>query len=63
MDGWIAKNWKNAAKKPVKIKEMWEELDVQISKHSIRWKWVKGHDGNEHNEMADFIARRYIEQR
>ena len=60
---WKKNGWKTVAKKPVKNKEMWEELDVQISKHSIRWEWVKGHDGNEHNEMADFLARKYIEQR
>ena len=60
---WKKNGWKTVAKKPVKNKEMWEELDVQISKHSIRWEWVKGHDGNEHNEMADFLAKKYIEQR
>ena len=60
---WKKNGWKTVAKKPVKNKEMWEELDVQISKHTIRWEWVKGHDGNEHNEMADFLARKYIEQR
>ena len=60
---WKKNGWKTYAKKPVKNKEMWEELDIQILKHSIQWKWVKGHAGNEHNEMADFLARRYIEDR
>ena len=59
---WKKNGWKTAAKKPVKNKEMWEELDTQIAKHYIQWKWVKGHDGNEHNEMADFLARKYIEE-
>lgn len=60
---WKKNGWKTSAKKPVKNKEMWEELDIQILKHSIKWQWVKGHAGNKHNEMADFLARRYIEDR
>lgn len=60
---WKKNGWKTSAKKPVKNKEMWEELDIQILKHSIQWQWVKGHAGNKHNEMADFLARRYIEDR
>ena len=65
IQSWI-KNWKNngwrtAAKKPVKNKELWKELDELITKHNIIWEWVKGHAGNKHNEKADFLARRYIE--
>ena len=59
---WKKNGWKTAAKKPVKNKEMWESLDGQISNHSVEWQWIKGHSGNEHNEMADFLARRYIEE-
>ena len=60
---WKKNGWKTASKKSVKNKEMWEALDVQISKHSIQWQWVKGHAGNKYNEMADFLARRYIEEK
>ena len=59
---WKKNGWKTVAKKPVKNKEMWEELDVQISKHSIQWKWVKGHAGNENNEIADNLAKRFIDE-
>ena len=58
---WKKNGWKTAAKKPVKNKELWIELDEMISKHKITWKWVKGHAGNKHNEKADYLARRYIE--
>ena len=54
--------WKTAAKKPVKNKELWIELDQLISRHTISWEWVKGHDGNVYNEKADYLARRYIEE-
>ena len=60
---WKKNGWKTAVKKPVKNKELWMELDTQITKHTINWQWVKGHAGNVHNETADFLARKYIEER
>ena len=48
--------------KPVKNKELWIELDDLIARHNITWEWVKGHAGNTHNEKADYLARRYIEE-
>ena len=60
---WKKNGWKTAAKKPVKNKELWLELDHEIEKHKITWEWVKGHAGNTHNEKADFLARKYIENR
>ena len=66
IESWIAnwkKNgWRTTSKKPVKNKELWIELDSQISKHNITWKWVKGHAGDRYNEKADFLARRFIEE-
>ena len=59
---WKKNGWKTASKKRVKNKELWLELDLEIAKHNIVWKWVKGHAGNEHNEKADFLARRFIEE-
>ena len=59
---WKKNGWKTAAKKPVKNKELWIELDQLISRHTISWEWVKGHAGNTHNEKADYLARRYIEE-
>ena len=63
IDNWRKNDWKTSAKKPVKNKELWIELDAQITKHTINWQWVKGHAGNVHNETADFLARKYIEER
>ncbi len=59
---WKKNGWKTTAKKPVKNKELWISLDELMKKHNINWKWVKGHDGNIHNEKADYLARRYIEE-
>ena len=62
IQNWKKNGWKTAAKKPVKNKELWVELDDLITKHNITWEWVKGHAGNTYNEKADYLARRYIEE-
>jgi len=62
IQNWKKNGWKTAAKKPVKNKELWIELDELIVRHNITWEWVKGHAGNTHNEKADYLARRYIEE-
>ena len=59
---WKKNGWKTASKKPVKNKELWMALDTVISKHEIEWHWVKGHSGDENNEIADQLARKYIEK-
>ena len=61
IQNWKKNGWKTAAKKPVKNKELWVELDDLIAKHNINWEWIKGHAGNKYNEKADYLARRYIE--
>jgi len=60
---WKKNGWKTTVKKPVKNKELWIELDAQITKHIISWQWVKGHAGNVHNETADYLARKYIDDK
>ena len=57
---WKKNGWKTAAKKPVKNKELWTELDHLIQKHNVSWKWVKGHSGHIENERADELANEAI---
>ena len=59
---WKVNGWKTASKKNVKNKDLWLQLDKQISRHNIKWHWVKGHANNEYNEKADSLARNYIEK-
>jgi len=68
MDGitqWITKwkknNWRTAAKKDVKNKELWQKLDQLISYHQVQWHWVKGHSGDIGNETADLLANKGID--
>ena len=53
---WKNNGWKTAAKKSVKNKELWVELDKLIQIHQINWIWVKGHSGHPENEKADELA-------
>ena len=54
-------NWKNAAKKNVKNKDLWVELDKYAAIHDVKWYWVKGHSGHEQNEIADQLANKGID--
>ena len=58
---WKKNNWKTAAKKDVKNKELWQKLDHLISKHQVQWHWVKGHSGDAGNETADLLANKGID--
>lgn len=57
MDGWKAKGWKTASKKPVKNKDLWLEMDDIVNQHDVEFYWVKGHAGHPDNERADELAR------
>lgn len=59
--GWKARGWKTAAKEPVKNADLWQELDALAAKHSITWRWVKGHAGHPENERADQLANLGVE--
>lgn len=56
INSWKKNGWKNAAKKPIKNVDLWQELDLEAAKHHVEWKWVKGHNGDKYNEMADELA-------
>lgn len=53
---WQKNGWQTSGKKPVKNLELWKTLLSCIQKHDIIWSWVKGHDNNEGNEIADQLA-------
>lgn len=54
--GWKRNGWRTAAKKPVANADLWQRLEAAAAKHSIDWRWVKGHAGDEDNERADRLA-------
>jgi len=62
MPNWKKRGWKTSAKKPVKNKDLWQALDEAAARHTIQWKWVRGHDGNIGNEEADALANQGIDE-
>jgi ribonuclease HI len=56
LESWQKNGWKTAGKKPVKNKELWERLLIQVNRHQINWQWVKGHAGHPENERCDQLA-------
>jgi ribonuclease HI len=60
LTNWKANGWKTAAKKDVKNKDLWQELDLLTQKYKVNWAWVKGHSGNEGNDKADELANKAI---
>jgi ribonuclease HI len=57
---WKARGWRTASKKPVKNVELWQALDDEAARHTIRWHWVKGHSLQPENERCDELATQAI---
>ena len=62
LDNWKRRQWKTAAKKPVKNVDLWQRLDKAAARHKVEWHWVRGHSGDQGNERADALARRGRDQ-
>lgn len=61
MDDWL-KQWKKSGwltseNEPVKNTDLWQQLDALCAERQVAWKWIKGHSGHPHNELADKLAR------
>ncbi|MDE2479068.1 MAG: ribonuclease HI [Betaproteobacteria bacterium] len=59
--GWKARGWKTADRKPVKNVDLWQRLEQAAATHRVQWIWVRGHDGNPGNELADELANRGVD--
>lgn len=57
MKNWVRRGWKTAGGDPVKNRDLWERLNAAAQRHTIEWKWVKGHSGDPDNERVDVLAR------
>jgi ribonuclease HI len=54
--GWRRSGWRTKEKKPVKNADLWQQLDSETRRHTIEWKWLKGHAGHADNERCDVLA-------
>ncbi len=53
---WKRRAWLTFDGEPVKNREIWQELDAEVSRHAITWMWVHGHSGHPDNERCDELA-------
>ena len=57
-EGWLKRDWLNSKRQPVANRDLWEPLiGLWLPRRDeVTFKWVKGHSGNRHNDLADALA-------
>ena len=48
--------WRTSKNKPVKNKDLWQELDALVHKHRTSFVKVEGHSTNKFNNRCDKLA-------
>lgn len=57
LKGWIDRQWYSSTGKPVANQDQWKQLsDLKSQLPFVTLKWIKGHDGNQWNEMVDQLT-------
>jgi len=56
IQSWQKRGWRKANKKPVENKELWQQILEAMKPHEVTWVKVKGHSGDELNDLADKLA-------
>ena len=60
---WRENGWRNAQKRPVENRDLWEGLLAEAERHDVAWHKVAGHSGIPLNERADRLAVAAIPRR
>jgi ribonuclease HI len=55
LPGWKARGFRRK-EGVLQNEDLWRRLAELVDQHDLRWEWVKGHAGHEHNERADQLA-------
>lgn len=55
--GWKKRDWKMCNGQSMKNADLWKTLDALGCCFTTKWKWVKAHNGNKYNEIADGLAQ------
>jgi ribonuclease HI len=57
LPGWMAAGWRTKSGRPVANANLWRALAEQAARHTVEWRWVRGHSGHSDNERVDRLAR------
>jgi ribonuclease HI len=53
---WRSNNWyRNKKERAINV-DLWSRLLDLLTKHDVKFNWVKGHNGHPENERCDFLA-------
>ncbi len=57
-EGWLARDWRTSQRKPVANRDIWQPLiELYLARPAeIAFVWVKGHSGDEMNDLVDRLA-------
>jgi len=56
IENWLKRGWKTASKKPVKNRDLWENLLESMELHDVSFVKVKGHSNDALNNRVDELA-------
>jgi ribonuclease HI len=54
--GWERKGYRNSKGEPVANLALWKRLFALADRRRVTTRWVRGHNGDYHNEQADQLA-------
>ncbi|MBV9120041.1 MAG: ribonuclease HI [Chloroflexi bacterium] len=54
--GWKRKGWRTASGGNVLNRDLWESIDAEKERLTLRWEWVRGHREHVENNRADYLA-------
>lgn len=54
--GWRKNSWKKKGE-AMPNRDLWLQLETQMNRLKVEIKWVKGHNGDSGNDLADSLAR------
>jgi ribonuclease HI len=58
---WKKRGWRKGNGQPVLNDDLWKQLDALTPEFlQFSFRWVRGHNGDEYNELVDGIVRKHI---
>lgn len=54
--GWVKRGMRNSKGEPVANADLWQALWAQVDTRKVTFEWVRGHNGDPGNELADLLA-------
>jgi ribonuclease HI len=53
---WRSNGWRLSDKRPAENVDLWQQLLELCEKHTVRFEWIRGHNGHAENECCDRLA-------